>query len=435
MRTALKFLLAASLSVAALAPLLAADWPNWRGPARSGVSAETGLLAKWPEAGPKLLWTSKDAGDGFAGMAIVGGNIYTMGAVGDDEFAIALDSKGKQLWSTKIGPVHDWNGNTWVRGPNATPTVDGELIYCMGSKGDLLCCKKSNGEKVWSKNLPKDFGGELVSSGGGDPKFGWGYSASPIVDGDQLVLTPGGPQGLFAALDKKTGATLWRSKDVKDLALYVTPTVATIGGVKQYITMTRPGVISVSADKGEVLWTWKPDDELPDVLCPSPIVKGDLVYASYSGDGGSGFALLKVKGAGKKFTASVAFPDSDNKAIGNAQGGVVLIDEHVYGYHETRGCVCQEFATGKVVWGRKGKQDVMVGSIVAADGKLFVLGEEGTVAMIEASPKKYNLLGKFELPVRAKVRKPSGKVWSHPSLSDGKLYLRDQELVFCYEVK
>ena len=434
MRTAVKFLLVASLSVAAFAPLLGADWPHWRGPAGSGVSAEKGLLAIWPAGGPKLLWTSKDAGDGFAGMAIVGGTIYTMGAVGNDEFAIAIDSKGKKLWSTKIGPVHDFKGNEWSRGPNATPTVDGDMIYCMGSKGDLLCCKKAGGAKVWSKNLPKDFGGELVSTGGGDPKFGWGYSASPVVDGDQLVLTPGGAQGLFAALDKKTGQTLWRSKAVTDLALYVTPTVATIGGVKQYITMTRPGVTSVSADKGEVLWTWKPDDELPDVLCPSPIVKGDLVYATYCGaDGDSGFALLKIKGAGKKFVASEV--RAEKKAIGNAQGGVVLLDKHVYGYHhKDKGCMCQEFATGKLTWPRS-KQDIKVGSIVAADGKLFVLGEEGTVAMIEASPKKYNLLGTFELPVRAKKRKPSGKVWSHPSLSDGKLYLRDQELIFCYEVK
>ncbi len=433
MRTAVKFLLVASLSVAAFAPLLGADWPHWRGPAGTGVSAEKGLLATWPAGGPKLLWKSKVAGDGFAGMAIVGGTVYTMGAVGNDEFAIAIDSTGKKLWSTKIGPVHDFKGNQWSRGPNATPTVDGELIYFMGSKGDLLCCKKVGGTKVWSKNLPKDFRGELVSTGGGDPKFGWGYSASPVVDGDQLVLTPGGAQGLFAALDKKTGKTLWRSKAATDLALYVTPTVATIGGVKQYITMTQPGLTAVSADKGEVLWTWRPDDPLPDVLCPSPIVKGDLVYATYSGDGGSGHAILEIKGAGKKFTSTVV--SAEKKAIGNAQGGVVLIDKHVYGYHEARGCMCQDLVTGKVVWGRTGKQDVKVGSIVAADGKLYVLGEEGTVAMIEASPKKYNLLGTFELPVRAKVRKPSGKVWSHPSLSDGKLYLRDQELVFCYEIK
>ena len=428
MRTALKFVLAASLSVAAFAPLLAADWPCWRGPAGTGVSAEKGLLGTWPAGGPTLLWTSKDAGSGYAGLAIVGGNVYTMGAVGDDEFAIALDGKGKKLWSTKIGPVHDWKATSWSRGPNATPTVDGDHVYCLSSKGDLLCCKKADGAEVWRKNLPKDFGGEIVEGAGGYPKFGWGYSSSPVVDGDQLVLTPGGSQGLFVALDKKTGKTLWQSAAVKDLALYVTPTVATIGGVKQYITVTRPGVTAVSADKGEVLWTWKPEDEFPDVICPSPIVEGDHVYITV---GGSGYTMLKIQTARKKFTANVAH---SGKAISNAQGGVVLIGEHLYGYHEDRGMMCQALDSGKPPWKRT-KQEIKAGSIVAADGKLYVLGEEGTVAMVEASPEAYKLLGKFDLPVRAKKRKPSAKVWSHPSLSDGKLYLRDQENVFCYEVK
>ena len=432
MRTALKFVLVAGLSVAALSPLAGADWPHWRGPAGTGVSAEKSLLATWPKGGPKLAWSSKLAGNGFAGMAVVGGNVYTMGAIGNDEYAIALGPKGQQLWSTKIGPVHDFKGNQWSRGPNATPTVDGDHVYCMGSKGDLLCCKKANGAFVWTKSLPKDLGGDLVSSGGGFPKYGWGYSSSPVVDGDQLVLTPGGAQGLFAALDKKTGATLWRSKAVTDLALYVTPTVATIGGVKQYITMTQPGLTSVSAETGELLWKWTADDPLPDVLCPSPIVKGDLVYASYSGDTGHGCVSLKIEGSGKKFSATVAYT---NSVLDNRQGGVVLIDKHLYGYHlADKGLICQDLEKGKSVWPRA-RQDVKVGSIVAADGKLFVQGEEGTVAMIEASPKKFTLLGTFDLPERAKKVKPSAKVWTHPSLSDGKLYLRDQELVFCYEVK
>ena len=451
MRTALKFALVAGLSVASLSPLTGADWPHWRGPAGTGVSAEKGLLATWPKDGPKLLWKSKEAGNGYAGMAVVGGIVYTMGAVKDDkavkldkkdkdyyvikgdEFAIALDASGKKLWSTKIGPVLDWNTNQWSWGPNAMPTVDGDHVYCLGSKGDLLCCKKADGAKVWSKNLPKDLGGLLVDTSGGFPKLGWGYSSSPVVDGDRLILTPGGPQGLFAALDKKNGNLLWRSKAVTDKALYVTPTVATIGGVKQYITMTQLGLTSVSAETGELLWQWKSEDELPDVLCPSPIVEGNLVYASYGLVGaGSGCVGLKIDVKGKKFTATV--PYNSNSVLGNRQGGVVLIDKHLFGYNEDRGLVCQDLETGKSVWPRA-TQAIKVGSIVAGDGKLFVLAEDGKVAMIEASPKKYNLLGKFELPEKAKKVKPSAKVWTHPSLSDGKLYLRDQELVFCYEVK
>jgi outer membrane protein assembly factor BamB len=366
-------------------------------------------------------------------MAVVGGVVYTMGAIGDDEFVIAIDAKGEKLWSQKIGPVHDFKGNQWSRGPNATPTVDGENVYCMGSKGDLLCCKKDGGKKVWSKSLPNDLGGDLVSTGGGFPKYGWGYSTSPVVDGDKLVLTPGGAKGLFAALNKKTGATLWRSKDVTDLALYVTPTVATIGGVKQYITMTQPGLTSVSAETGELLWRWEAETPLPDVLCPSPIVKGDLVYATYSGDGGGGSVLLKIEAKNKKFSPTAVHTE---RIIANRQGGVVLVGDHLYGYHEDRGLVCQEFAKGKLVWQGKARTAIKVGSIVAGDGKLFALAEDGNVAMIEASPKAYKLLGSsFALPEKAKKVKPSAKVWTHPSLSDGKLYLRDQELVFCYEVK
>jgi outer membrane protein assembly factor BamB len=430
MRTALKFVLAACLSAAALSPLPGADWPRWNGPAGTGVSAEKGLLATWPKDGPKLVWSSKVAGNGFAGLAVVGGNVYTMGAFDGEEFAIALDSQGKKLWSTKIGPVHDWKGNQWSRGPNATPTVDGDLVYCLSSKGDLLCCEKTNGAKVWSKNLPKDYSAQIVQGAGGVLNFGWGFSWSPIVDGDQLVLTPGGPKGLFAALDKKTGKTIWQSKGITYQALYSTPTIATIGGVKQYITITQHGVSAVSADKGDLLWDWKRGDEYPDVICTSPIVVGNLVYVSVGENGG--YTTLKIAGSGGKFSATEAH---SGKAIANRQGGVVLVGKYLYGYHEDRAWMCQNFATGKIEWGQKGRQSVKVGSVLAADGKLYILSEAGIVAMLEASPKGYKELGKFDLPTRAEKAKPSAKVWTHPSLSDGKLYLRDQELVFCYEVK
>ena len=430
MRTALKFVLAACLSFTLLSPLPGADWPCWRGPAGTGVSAEKGLLATWPKDGPKLVWTSKEAGNGFAGLAVVGGNVYTMGAIDKDEFAIALDSRGKKLWSTKIGPVHDWAANQWSRGPNSTPTVDGELVYCLSSKGDLLCCNKADGAKVWSKNLPTEYSAEVNPVGGGIEKFGWGYSWSPIVDGDQLVLTPGGPKGLIAALDKKTGATLWQSKAVTDQATYSTATIATIGGVKQYVAMTQHGVAAVSAGKGDLLWEWKRGDEYPDVVCPSPVVRDGLVYVT-AGNGG-GYTTLKIEGTGGKFTVIEA---NAGKAIANRQGGVVLVGKYLYGHHEDRSWMCQDFATGKIVAGKKVRQGLKAGGVLAADGKLYILDEQGNAGMLEASPAGYKQLGMFVLPVQAKKAKPSGKVWTHPSLSDGKLYLRDQELVFCYEVK
>ena len=430
MRTALKFALVAGLSVVALSPLAGADWPHWRGPAGTGVSAEKGLLATWPKGGPKLVWSSKEAGNGYAGMAVVGGIVYTMGAVGKDEFAIALDGTGKKLWSTKIGPMHDWNSNSWSGGPNATPTVDGDRVYCLSSKGDLLCCKKADGAKEWSKNLPTEFGAEVNPIGGGIKKLGWGFSWSPLVDGDQLVLTPGGPKGLFAALDKKTGKLLWQSGAVKDQATYSTAAIATIGGVKQYIALTQNGVAAVSADKGDLLWSWRRDANHVDVLCPTPVVEGNRVFVTVGKS--DGWRMFDIEGSGTKFTATLA---REGKTLGNRQGGVIPLGKYLYGYHENRSWVCLDFTTGAIVWGPKGRQDVKAGGVVAADGKLFVLGEDGTVAMLAASPKGYKELGKFALPEESTNRKSEGKVWTHPSLSDGKLYLRDQDLLFCYDVK
>src|SRR5579883_2238457 len=224
MRLSSRLVLAASV-LAAPALVRADDWPQWRGPNRDAVSKEKGLLKTWPAAGPKLAWTFDKAGMGFSAPAVVGGVVYTMGARGDDEFILALDSKGKELWATKIGPVYDFKSNTWSRGPDATPTVDGGLVFGLGSQGILVCADAKTGKVVWSKNLATALNGEVNNIFGSSDtaKMGWGYTWSPFVDGDKLVCIPGGPNGLFAALDKKTGNVLWRSKDVKDEATYASP--------------------------------------------------------------------------------------------------------------------------------------------------------------------------------------------------------------------
>src|SRR5262245_11047095 len=216
MRTCLTLLLCATLAAGA-------DWPAWRGPDRTGVSAETGLLKTWPEGAPKLLWQSDKAGLGYAGMAVVGGTVYTMGLRDKDGYLIALDDKGQEKWATKIGPSYDWKANQWSLGPNATPTVDGDRIYALSSRGTLLCTDR-NGKEVWRLDLVKDLEGQVNPIAGGYEEgkeiLGWGYCWSPFVDSDKLVVTPGGPKGLFAALDKKTGTPLWRSAAVTDQATY-----------------------------------------------------------------------------------------------------------------------------------------------------------------------------------------------------------------------
>jgi outer membrane protein assembly factor BamB len=424
--------LAAAAALATLV-LSGADWPQWRGPDRTAVSKETGLLRTWPKGGPKLLWKFENAGNGYACEAVVGGVLYTMGGRGATEYLFALDNDGKELWATKIGPVFDFMGNQWSRGPNSTPTVDGDLVFALGSQGMLVCVEKAGGKLVWSKDLPKELAAEVNPVGGGPKKFGWGYSWSPLVDGGKLIIVPGGPKGLFAALDKKKGDLLWRSKDVTDQATYSSPIAATIGGVKQYIHLTQIGPVAVSADRGELLWRYNRDMEYADVLCPTPIVSGDEVYVSVGYGGGAD--LFKING-GKKFDVKVVYSKTED-SIGTKQGGVVKVGDFVYGYDEDSAWVCQEFATGEQKWRSGGGAPgaLKAGGVIAADGLLLLCDEKGEVAALEASPRAYKEVGRFTLPQKSKIRKIHGGIWTHPVLSDGRLYLRDQELIFCYEVK
>ena len=431
MRTCAKLLVSVLGMGLLCSVLLGADWPGWRGPNRTGVSSEKGLLKEWPKPGPSPVWQSSNAGLGYAGMAIVDGVVYTMGARGKTEYVIALDGKGQEKWATKIGPVFVWPANSYSYGPNGTPTVDGDSIYAVGSQGILVCVSKT-GKELWRLDMPKTFAGEVNSVGGGFPKMGWGYSWSPLIDGDLVVITPGGEKGLFAALDKKNkGKLLWRSKEIKEPCTYSSPLVATIGGVKQYIALTQNGLVGVSAKDGELLWQQKRDDPYPDVVCPTPIVSGDLVYASVGFGGGAD--CVKVVPDGKKFKLEEVF---QKKVIGSRQGGVVLLGKYVYGYHEDRNWASQNLAKGDFLPKRPPEnRPPMNTGLLAADGRLYAVDERGTVSLLEASPKGIKVISQFALPTQSKQRKPRGGLWTHPSLSDGKLYLRDQELMFCYQVK
>jgi outer membrane protein assembly factor BamB len=404
---------------------LGADWPQWLGPDRNNVSKETGLLKKWPEGGPQLLWTYREAGTGYSAPAVVGGKVYVMGARKDDEYLFALDDQGKELWAVKIGPVYDFKTNAWSRGPNGTPSVDGDRVYALGSQGELVCASTA-GKVLWHKSMPNDLGGE-VNPVGGDAKFGWGFSWSPLVEKDKVVCIPGGPKGLFAALDKNTGEVLWRSKDVKDQATYASPVAAEIGGVRQYIALVQNGVVSVAPQDGALLWEHRRENDYPDVVCPTPICQGDQVFVTAWGGGSD---LLKIGREGNKFKATEVY---STKRLSNRQGGVVLVDKFVYGFHDTRAWVCLDFATGEAKWEAK---RLGAGSLTAADGRLYIRTEDGdTVAMAEASPKAFTEVSRFTLPETSKLRKSNGKAWTYPVISDGRLYLRDQELIFCYKIK
>jgi outer membrane protein assembly factor BamB len=431
MRTLSLLALAASILAVAVLDSSGADWPQWRGPDRTGISPETGLLKPWPKGGPKLLWTFDKAGNGYSAVSVVGGVAYGLGTREKDEIAFALDKDGKELWTAKIGPIFDFMGNQWSRGPNSSPSINGDLVFALGSQGMLVCVEKAGGKPVWSKDLPKAMAAEVNPVGGGPKDMGWGYSWSPLVDGDRLIIAPGGPQGLLAALDKKTGAVVWQSKGVTDQATYSSPIAATIGGVKQYIYLTQVGLVAVSAADGALLWRHT-REKYDDVVCTTPVVSGDEIYVSVGVGGGA--ELYKISAADKKFTAKQVYAE---RSIGSKLSGVVKVGQHVYGYDEDSAWVCQEFATGKEAWRSKGraKGALKSGGVISADGLLFLLDEKGIGAALVASPEGYKEEGRLELPQKSKIRKVGGKVWAHPVLSDGKLYLRDQEFIFCYQVK
>jgi outer membrane protein assembly factor BamB len=422
---------------------LAADWPQWRGPDRMDVSMETGLLKAWPKAGPPLLWKSNNLGIGFSGPAIVGDRLYTMGARDEVEYVLALDANnGKELWHTKLGPIFTFEDNRWGDGPRGTPSVDRNHLYALGAQGELVCVQVKDGKEVWRKNLIKDFGGKVMHA---DEPLSWGYCESPLLDGDQLVCCPGGPQGTMIALDKKTGTILWRTTDLKDEATDSSIMPAVIDGTRQYVQTTFKGspeggaVVGVAARDGKVLWVF-PISRYNDsyAIVPTPIVRGNLVYvaAGYN----AGCDLLEITRDSKGvFKAKDLYSSRSQKVMQNEHGGVVLVGDYLYGYSDGKGWVCQDFKTGKLVWNEKYQLDGK-GSLTCADGHLYFYSDEGIAALLKPSPKGWEESGRFALPEKAKVpeiRKSSqsAHIWTHPVVANGRLYLRDQELLFCFDVR
>lgn len=416
-------------------PVLAADWPQYRGPKRDDVSAEKGLLKQWPTGGPPLLWTYKNAGIGYSGVAVVGNRLYTIGGRGEEEFLIALDLSAikdgtvAEAWSARVGPLFTWKGNSWSAGPSATPTVDGELVFALGGNGDLVCVD-TVGKERWRKNLPTELDAQVNPIGGGPKNLGWGFTWSPLVDGEKLICLPGGPKGTVAALDKKSGNVLWRSTELTDQAAYTSPMPAEIGGVKHYVVMTNQGLAGIAAADGKLVWSYRRKPAYGTEVVNSPIIQGSLIYATVAA-GNGGCDLIKIDPVGGKFEVDQVYT---NKNLTNHHGNVVLVGDHVYGYSQPAGWVCQEFKTGQVAWTER--QKLRAGSMTCADGHLYLYGEDdGTAVMIEANPAAWKEAGRLKLPQLSKQRKPSGKIWTPPVVANGKLYLRDQELLYCFDVK
>ena len=410
------FLVPATILFLLATGVFAADWPGWRGADRTDISKETGLLKTWPQGGPKLLWTFDQAGIGYAGPAVVGDVLYTMGADEKNEYLYALDLKTrKKAWHTEIGPMLT---NGYGDGPRGTPTVDGDLIYCESGVGNIVCVAKASGKTLWTVSLTKDLGGVV-------PR--WGYTESPLVDGDRVIVSPGGDKGGVAALSKKDGKLEWQCTDLHDPAAYSSPIVAEVSGVRQYIQVTMKGIAGVSAEDGKLLW-YHPKKEFATAVIPTPIYKDGYVY--FTAGYGAGCELLKLTPDGGKFKVEKVYA---NKNMVNHHGGVILIGDYLYGFSDGKNWVCQNFKTGDIVWSDKSLEK---GSLTCADGHLYCYGQKnGECVLIDASPKGWHERGRLKIPRQTMIRSSKGGIWTHPVVAQGKLFLRDQDLIFCYDVK
>lgn len=394
-------------------------WPQWRGPHRDGISTEKGLLKEWGEQGPPLAWKTSGIGAGYASVSIADGRIFTMGEREDAEFVIALDGKdGKELWATRIGGPFEASG----KGPRSTPTVDGKLLYAVGPLGDLLCLETETGKEVWRTNFMKDFAGN---------RPGWGYCESPLVDGDKLVCSPCGKEATIVALNKTSGAVIWKCAvpNIGGGAGYSSIVISEAAGVKQYVQLLGRGCgcVGVDAKDGKLLWGYSRVGN-GTASIPTPIVKGDYVFCS-SGYG-TGAALLKLVRSGDEVKAEEVY-FLEGKTFQNHHGGMILIGDYIYAGngHNNGFPVCLEMKSGEIVWGGK-QRGPGSGSaaIVYADGELYFRYQDGTMALIEATPDSYKLHGSFKIP---EVRNPS---WAHPVVAGGKLYLREQNNLFVYDL-
>jgi outer membrane protein assembly factor BamB len=390
------------------------SWPSWRGADRSGRSPDTGLLDSWPDDGPTSLWTYDDAGLGYAGFSVVDGILYTLGVRDDaQEYLIAIDTNtGTESWSTAIGRIYT---NNWGDGPRSTPTIAAGHIYALGANGDLVCTDLK-GKEIWKKNLVSDLGGGVP---------GWGYCESPLFDEGRIIVTPGGRDGTLAALDAKDGKLIWRSKGFTDDAQYASPIAIDHGGRRQYVQLTMQHVAGVDAASGDTLW--KAPFPGATAVIPTPIYHDGHVYVS----AGYGVGCMMVKLADDSSSAEVIY---ENKVMVNHHGGVILLDGHLYGYSDGggNGWTCQDFATGERVWADR---SLGKGAIHYADGHFYCLEEDsGTVALIEATTDGWKEKARLTLKPQSERRKSSGRIWTHPVIIGGKLYLRDQELVTCYNL-
>ncbi len=393
-------------------------WTQWRGPDRAAKSTETGLNFDWNQRPPKLLWMASGMGRGYASVSIADGVVYTTGNLDQAQAVIATSTEdGKVLWSRAITsqpPQHGYAGS------RSTPTIDGPRLFVVSSDGKLVCLSRADGAVLWEKEF-EQYGGRMMS--------GWGFSESPLVDGDAVIATPGGPGAVIAAWNTADGSELWRAKAPGDpSAAYASMVKSQAAGVPQYVQLVGSGLVSVRTADGEFLWRY---DRIANRTAniPTPLVSNDYVFTSTGY--GAGSALLQLQGADEGVQAEEVY-FLDGNQFQNHHGGLILHDGHVYGGHKhNQGFpICVNLLSGDVVWGgdRRGPGNGSAAVLLVGDVLVFRY-QSGDVAAIRATPEKYDLLGKF-MPAHQEDNS-----WAHPVVLDGRLYLREQDKLMCYDLR
>ena len=400
------------------------DWPQWRGPQRDNISKTKGIATDWQAKPPSLDWRLDGMGAGYASVSIAGDRLYTTGNVGNAQAVVAVDLKSHTVaWTT---PVTDSSPKQGYEGSRCTPTIDGDRLYVISSNGQLSCLKVSDGSVIWTKVFEKEWKGRMMS--------GWGYSESPLIDGDRVLCTPGSAEAMIVSLDKMTGDEVWRSA-VADAgekgrpgAGYSVMAISQGAGVKQYVQLIGRGLIGVRASDGKHLWSYnKIANQTADI--PTPIIAGDYVFGS-SGYNDGGSALLKLKKEGDGVEAVEQYYRS-SKELQNHHGGMVLIGDHLYfGHGHNNGFpICVDLISGDVKWGGQ-IRGVGNGSaaITAADGHVIFRYQSGELALVEATPTEYKLKGSFKPEFQQR------ESWAQPVVCGGKLFLREQNTLMCYNL-
>jgi len=404
-----RFVRGAILLAAAVASGAAAgtDWPQWRGPNRDGVSAETGLLKQWPPGGPPVVWTATGLGNGYGSVAVQGDRVFVQGTAGASSAVFCLKRQdGGKVWSRALGRSLDQDKGG---GPRGTPTVDGDVLFALSEAGDLACLRVSDGGVVWARNILADFDGRNPT---------WLISESPLVDGAHVVVTPGGRGAGLVALDRKTGKTVWTTKDLSETAGYSSVIAADIQGVRTLITLTSASAVGVRASDGKLMWRYdKAANDTANIT--TPVLAGSRVFVTSAYN--TGGALLQLRAENGGVRADEVYFTRD---LMNHHGGVVFVNGYLYGYSNAI-LTCLEAATGKVQWRDR---SVGKGSLTYADGRLYVLGESDTVGLVDASPAGYVERGRFQI---ADQGWPS---WAHPVVAGGRLYLRNQGVIAVHDV-